>query len=103
MSRFSPEIERTLDRLADLCWDGLNGDAESLVEQSDGLLKALLMDGFARQSKRKLQLVIENRVLQRHRDKAIHRRAEIAARACQLQHDFDRMVRWEASLPPDSN
>ncbi len=101
MSTTNPQIDAQLDKLAELCCQSLDGEQSIASEDSDALLKAMLMSGYARMEGRSLQQDIETRVKDKCRDSAMHRGGELSAMTAELSRKFSEMKRWESRQPED--
>lgn len=101
MNKTNPEIEEQLDKLADICCELLGGEQTASIDETDALLKSLLMSGFARSGGAPLQVEIESRVKSKCREPAMHRGGELSSITGQLQKKFNDLVRWESRQPDD--
>lgn len=54
---------------------------------------------YARLSDSNLQTRLEARILEKCRETAIHRRAEISGISGQIQEAFDKLVTWTTRVP----
>ncbi len=101
MSSTNLELEKQLDALADICCDKLSGDTSDTTARRDAILKALLMSGYARKGGHQLGADIEKRVKQKCREPVMHRGGELAGLLHQIQHSYEKLVRWESESPKD--
>lgn len=106
MSEPTPEVAKILDSLADLCLETLaseerRSENESFELQVQPLVKALKTNGYQRTQETPLQTRLENLVLEKSREPAVHRRAELTAITGKVQKMFDEVVRWESRSPSD--
>ncbi|MCO8121674.1 hypothetical protein NHH03_08000 [Stieleria sp. TO1_6] len=99
MTQSNPQIEEQLSKLARLCCDSLDGGEPVAGEESDALLKSLLMSGYARQEGASLQADVESRVKQLCQKPAMHRGGALSGITSNLQEKFDELVRWESQQP----
>lgn len=101
MSNTNPQIEEQLSKLADIICQSLNGEQAAVPDESEALLKSLLMSGYARKEGTSLQSDIESRVKDKCRDPAMHRGGALSGITKQLQEKFNDLVRWESKQPEE--
>ncbi len=101
MRTSNPQIESQLDKLADLCCQSLEGKHTLVGDESEALLKALLMSGYARMEGRSLQQDIEALVKEKCREAAMHRGGALSAMTGELGRKFSELKRWESRQPED--
>lgn len=101
MSDMNPEVEEQLDKLADIVCDALDGEASIIDEQTEPLLKALVMSGFVRNANTSLQAEIENRVKQKCPEPSIHRGGALSALTQKLQEKMKKISTWDSKNPKD--
>src|SRR6056297_1042379 len=106
MSETTPEVAAILDSLADLCLETLTSgerrvEDESFEMQAQPLVKTLKANGYQRTHDLPLGAKLENLVLEKNREPAVHRRAELAAITGKVQKMFDEVVRWESRSPSE--
>jgi hypothetical protein len=99
MTEFSPEVEKQLAALAELCCRTLEGDSEEFNERKIPLLKSLLQSGFARAGNVPLQVELDRRIHDLCREPAMHRGGSVTGLTRQLQKKFDELARWESTRP----
>ena len=99
----NPEIERTLDELADLLCKSLNGELTDPGERQDGLLKTLVMSGYVRQSERSLMDEIERRVKDKFGKPSMSRGGALSSMTSKLEARFKSLARWESDSPVDDS
>ncbi|MCA9134748.1 MAG: hypothetical protein KDA45_16385 [Planctomycetales bacterium] len=99
MKSLNPELESQVDALAELCCNILQGQENDSSGQAQPLLQALVHGGYARLSDVNLQTRLESRAVEKCREKAIHRRGELAAIAGQMQQEFEALVKWKTQTP----
>ena len=97
----NPEIERTLDELADLFCKSMNGELSDLGERQDGLLKALVMNGYVRLSEGSLMSEVEGRVKNKYSKPFMSRGAELSSMTSKLEARFKSLALWESGAPVD--
>jgi len=97
----NPQIDGQLEKLAELCCQSLEGKQPSTSDESEALLKAMLMSGYARMEGRSLQQDIEARVKEKCREPAMHRGGELSAMTGELSKKFTALKRWESQQPED--
>ncbi len=97
MQTLNPELDRQIDALADHCCRVIKGEADSVSAHL--LINALVVGGFARLSKERLQTRLEARALARCPETAIHRRAELSAITGDLQSTFEILVKQKTTNP----
>lgn len=102
MTGTNPQIEEQLNKLAELCCRSMESGQAVVNDQSEALLKAMLMSGYARKEGRSLQSELEARVKDRCREPAMHRGGALSSISAQLQEKLDELARWE-SRQPDSD
>lgn len=105
---YNPEIERQLDAIATLCGEKIDSDSEGLaadqfVQRSTRLLKGLLLSGFTRTATTPLKVELEQRVVERFRKAAMHRRAAVTGIAGRMQEKFEELARWESTKPAEDD
>ncbi len=88
MSTTNPQIDEQLDKLAELCCESLEGKQPNASDESEALLKVMLMSGYARMEGSALQQEIEARV-------------ELSAMTAELSKKFNELKRWESKQPED--
>ncbi|NNE01042.1 MAG: hypothetical protein HKN47_27310 [Pirellulaceae bacterium] len=104
MNNTNPQIDEQLQKLAELCCNALDANADSEIELSETteqLLKSLLMSGYARKGDASLQADIEARVKDSCREPAMHRGGALSSLTEKLQKKFDDLVRWESRQPDE--
>ena len=77
MKTLNPELESQVDALAELCCSAIDQRSEDWYAASKPLIQALVTGGYARMSDSNLQTRLEARILEKCRETAVHRRAEI--------------------------
>lgn len=97
----NPEIEKTLDELAELICQSLRGQDSELVSRRDQLLKTLLMSGFVWKADRTVMQQVEYRVKDRCRETAMHRGGALSSLTSALGARFAEIARWESNTPDD--
>ena len=90
-----------MEKLADLCCQSLEGKQPNASDESEALLKAMLMSGYARMEGRSLQQDIEARVKEKCLKPAMHRGGELSAMTSELSKKFDKLKLWESQQPED--
>lgn len=101
MAKLNPEIDEQLDKLADICCESLRGQSSIVDDQTDALLRALIMSGFARNTDTNLQKEIEDRVKDKCQEPAMHRGGELSGLTQKLQEKFKKLSQWESSKPEE--
>ena len=101
MNKMNPEIEEQLDKLADICCEALDGQASIINEESEALLKSLVMCGFVRNAKTSLQAEVENRVKQKCIEPSMHRGGELTAMTQKLQDRLKKIAKWDSKSPSE--
>ncbi|MDZ4852740.1 MAG: hypothetical protein SGI77_25930 [Pirellulaceae bacterium] len=99
MTQLNPEVEAQLTALAQLCCDTLNGVNHDLIDQSEPLLKALLMCGFNRNKVQTLMVEVEQRAKNICPLCTLHRGGELASLTSGLEQKFKILVQWESTSP----
>lgn len=99
MNEYNPQIEKILDDLAEMSCEALQGKQVDVLRLAEPMLKNLLMSGFDRQAKTRLQKEVEDRMEGRCRDSLMHRGAERSGVTGKLQAKFDEMAKWQATQP----
>ena len=98
----NPQIEATLDELANLICQSLQGKEEDFVGRRDPLLKTLVMSGFAGKEGQSIVQQVENRVKDRCGDPAMHRGGALSSMTSELGAKFEEISRWESKTPKES-
>lgn len=101
-NKTNPQIEQTLDELADLVCRSLQGKENDLVGRRDPLLKTLVMSGYVWKADETMMQQIEHRVKDQCREPAMHRGGALSSITSELQTRFDEIARWESSTPAKS-
>lgn len=101
MNDMNPEIEEQLNKLADLCCESLDGQISIINDQSEALLKSLVMSGFVRNANASLQAEIESRVKQKCAEPSIHRGGELTAMTQKLQEKLKKISTWDSNSPSE--
>lgn len=106
MHETTPEVAAILDSLADLCREALStsdrrAEDRSFEMQVQPLVRALKSNGYRRTQDMPLQAKLENLVLEKSTEPAVHRRAELTNIAGKVQRMFDEVVRWESHSPTE--
>ncbi|QDT09277.1 hypothetical protein [Planctomycetes bacterium K23_9] len=99
MNNTNPEIEEQLSKLTDICCKALDSQTPDITAETEAVLRALVMSGFARMEGAPLQVQIENRVNSRCESSAMNRGGALTSITGQLQSKFDNLVRWESQQP----
>ncbi|QDS92168.1 hypothetical protein FF011L_09050 [Roseimaritima multifibrata] len=99
MSDTNPQIEQQLKKLAEIVCQSLDSEQEAGGNESEALLKALLMSGYARQEGVSLQADLESRVKEMCSEPGMHRGGELSGITQRLQSKFDKLARWESRKP----
>ena len=99
MQKFNPEIESQLDILTAVCCDQMGERSGEDTDRVSAVLKSLLIGGFKRISEKPLGVCVEERVVDRCREPAIHRRAELNNILQTMQRDFDKMAQQQTEQP----
>ena len=98
-NKYSPEIEKQLEALAELVCDSIEGASEEFTERRSAILESLLQSGFSRVGKGPLWVELELRIARLCREPAMHRLASVKGLLQQLQKEFDDLARWKSNTP----
>lgn len=98
----NPQIEQTLDELADLICRSLQGQENDLVGRRDSLLKTLVMSGFVWKADQTVMQQVEHRVKDRCREPAMHRGGALSSMTSELETQFAEIARWESNTPDEA-
>jgi hypothetical protein len=102
METSNPQIEASLNALATICCDAISGgDNRAELERVDGLLKTLLMSGYARMD-RSLEVDLENRVKGQCIKSVSHRGGELSSLSAKLARQFSNLARQQSQTPDDN-
>ncbi len=99
MNETNPQIEEQLNKLAEIVCQSLDGNQDVISGESEALLKALLMCGYARKEGSSFQTDVETHVRDKCLEPAMNRGGAISGITRQLQEKFDKLVRWESRQP----
>ena len=98
----NPQIEATLEELADLVCQSLEGKDDGLIDRRDDLLKTLVMCGYARKKGRSVVQEVETRVKDRCGDPAMHRGGALSSMTSELGAKLEEISRWESNRPEEA-
>ena len=101
-SETNPQIEKTLDELAELICQSLKGEQSELLERRDQLLKTLVMSGFVWKADRTVMQQVEERVKDLCREPAMHRGGAISSATSDLQKRFEEIASFESNTPANA-
>lgn len=101
MDEMNPQIESSLDGLADLVCESLQNGSQELGDRHEGLLKTLLMSGYHSQSDASLVVDLEDRVKDRCREPSMHRGGALSSITTKLNGKFKELAQWESRSPDD--
>ncbi|QDT02064.1 hypothetical protein K227x_04350 [Rubripirellula lacrimiformis] len=103
MKDTNPQVEEQLNKLAEIICESLNGKEAVVNDESEALLKSLLMSGYARQEGVSLQVDLEARVKDACREPTMNRGGELSAITGKLLQKFNDLKRWESRQPDDQD
>lgn len=98
----NPQIEATLDELAELICRSLRGEDSKLTQRRDGLLKTLVMSGYVWKADQTVMQQVEDRVKDRCREPSMHRGGALSSMTSELEAKFQEISRWESKTPAES-
>ena len=101
-SETNPQIEKTLDELAELICQSLKGEESELLERRDQLLKTLVMSGFVWKADRTVMQQVEERVKDLCVEPAMHRGGAISSATSDLQKRFEEIASFESNTPANA-
>ncbi len=99
MNDLNPELQSQIDDLAQLCCDTLARTGDSDHDRIQPLIEALVRGGYDRISNVNLQVRLEDAVVEKCREHAIHRRDEVTGIAGQIQAEFSKALKWKTNQP----
>jgi hypothetical protein len=103
MEKSNPQIEASLEALATICCSAIGGNENGAgLERVDGLLKTLLMSGYARMD-RSLEVDLENRVKEQCINSVLHRAGELSSLSAKLARQFSNLARQQSQTPNDNS
>jgi hypothetical protein len=101
MEQSNPQIEASLDALATICCAAIDGSENPAeLERVDGLLKTLLMSGYARLDQRSLQVDLESRIKEKCTSVS-HRVGDLASLSARIASQFADLARQQSRTPDD--
>ncbi|KAA1261454.1 hypothetical protein LF1_40040 [Rubripirellula obstinata] len=98
----NPQIEETLDQLAELVCRSLSGEENQLTERRDGLLKTLVMSGYVWKADETVMQQVEERVKNQCVEPSMHRGGALSSMTSKLNTRFQEISRWESKTPTES-
>ncbi len=104
MNKLNPELQSQVEDLAQICCEVLERTANSSSDdRKQPLIEALVHGGYDRISDVNLQARLEDIVVDRCREHAIHRRDELTGITGQMQAEFTKRLKWNTNQPREES
>jgi hypothetical protein len=91
----NPEIEASLDALAEICQQAATSDIVAPLDRVEGLLQSMLMSGYNRSKYGSLEVELMTRIEDRCEQPIVPRRSEVSSLVSKIASRFADLERQQ--------